>query len=361
MSGIPLETDSKPAHLAPILGAILTLAFLIRLIVRFAFGEDLFLGKQLFCLLHAGSKYCIGEWILFSKHVCLFAPCLPPISDSVGPFRKNLSVDRRPPGSTGCRDGALRIFDRSAYFQCIRRHLGVRNCRLLSVLRDARYRPAGNRNGHVLHGTRYVATAARRQAESQHRLVSGRSSSWRDTVNSCFGRTGGGRGPGLVCGMGRARELLGEAAEEFHSSHCGCFGNGSVAVANLSSYWRAKILSSQTGLALWVGNNAQTFSRYLAGESIDRSRDEALLKLSGTDRADLQRLANDENGRSSWFAHRALVHMRKNPLVVLQGAFRKLDAGFSWRLNPHREPLAQAAYSIVQDTRSPYLDLLECF
>ena len=106
------------------------------------------------------------------------------------------------------------------------------------------------------------------------------------------------------------------------------------------------MLSSQTGWALWTGNNPETFSRYPA-ESIDRSRDEAWLKLSETDRADLQRLANDENGRSSWFAHRALAYMRENPLLVLQGMFRKLDAGFSWRLNPFREPLAQAAYSIA--------------
>jgi apolipoprotein N-acyltransferase len=31
---------------------------------------------------------------------------------------------------------------------------------------------------------------------------------------------------------------------------------------------------------------------------------------------------------------------------VLQGAFHKLEAGFSWRLNPVREPLAQAAYFV---------------
>jgi apolipoprotein N-acyltransferase len=38
--------------------------------------------------------------------------------------------------------------------------------------------------------------------------------------------------------------------------------------------------------------------------------------------------------------------MRENPFPVLQGMLRKLDAAFSWRLNPFREPLAQAAYSI---------------
>ena len=106
------------------------------------------------------------------------------------------------------------------------------------------------------------------------------------------------------------------------------------------------VLTSQTGSALWTGNNPETFSRYPA-ESIDRSRDEAWLKLSETDRADLQRLANDEIGRSRWFAHRALAYMRENQLLVLRGILHKLDAGFSWRLNPYREPLAQAVYSIA--------------
>jgi hypothetical protein len=107
----------------------------------------------------------------------------------------------------------------------------------------------------------------------------------------------------------------------------------------------APVLNSQTGSALWTGNNPETFSHYPA-ESIDLSRDEAWLKLSETDRADLKKLADDENGRSNWFAHRARAYMRENPLLILEGMIRKLDAAFSWRLNPYREPLAQAAYAI---------------
>jgi hypothetical protein len=103
------------------------------------------------------------------------------------------------------------------------------------------------------------------------------------------------------------------------------------------------MFSSQTGHALWMGNNPDTFSHY-PGESIDRSRDQAHMKLSETDFAEFQQL--DEVSQSDWFAHRALVYMRENPFAVLRGMLRKLDAGFSWRLNPYREPLAQAAYSI---------------
>ena len=107
----------------------------------------------------------------------------------------------------------------------------------------------------------------------------------------------------------------------------------------------APVLNSQNGQALWTGNNPETFSYYPA-ESIDRSREEAWSKLTQADQAELARLADDEIASSNWFARRAWVFIRANPWLVLRGAFRKLEAGFSPRLNPIREPLAQAAYAI---------------
>jgi 4-amino-4-deoxy-L-arabinose transferase-like glycosyltransferase len=108
----------------------------------------------------------------------------------------------------------------------------------------------------------------------------------------------------------------------------------------------AAVLNSQNGEALWTGNNSETFSHYPQG-SIDRSRDEAWSKLALADRAELDRLADNEIATSNWFARRALEFVQANPWLVLEGAFRKLEAGFSWRLNPLRESLAQAAYSIA--------------
>ena len=105
----------------------------------------------------------------------------------------------------------------------------------------------------------------------------------------------------------------------------------------------AAVLNSQNGEALWTGNNSETFSHYPEG-SIDRSRDEAWSKLTPADRVELDRLADNEIATSNWFAHRALEFIWANPWLVLQGAFHKLEAGFSWRLNPVREPLAQAVY-----------------
>jgi 4-amino-4-deoxy-L-arabinose transferase-like glycosyltransferase len=105
------------------------------------------------------------------------------------------------------------------------------------------------------------------------------------------------------------------------------------------------VISTETGLALWVGNNPDTFSHYPAA-SIDRSRDEAMRNLSVTDTAQLAALAKDERATSNWYMHRALAFMRANPSAVLTGAVRKIEAGFSSRLNPHRERLAQAAYFV---------------
>jgi 4-amino-4-deoxy-L-arabinose transferase-like glycosyltransferase len=106
------------------------------------------------------------------------------------------------------------------------------------------------------------------------------------------------------------------------------------------------VLNSQTGRALWMGNNAETFSRY-PKESIDRSTDEAISNFTEEDWAQLKRVQGDEIATSNWFARRALTYVRANPSVILQGAFKKLEAGFSWILNPIRAPLAQFSYAIA--------------
>jgi 4-amino-4-deoxy-L-arabinose transferase-like glycosyltransferase len=107
----------------------------------------------------------------------------------------------------------------------------------------------------------------------------------------------------------------------------------------------APVLSSETGYMLWRGNNPETFSRYPA-ESMDRSAGEAWGNLTQADRTEFKSLAHDEIAASNWLAHRAFEFIRANPRLVLEGAVLKLEAAFSWRLNPHREFLAQAAYAI---------------
>jgi hypothetical protein len=108
----------------------------------------------------------------------------------------------------------------------------------------------------------------------------------------------------------------------------------------------AAVLSSQGGRALWIGNDPQTFSAYPSG-SIDVSTINAFRALSAADRAELDQVAGNETRSSKWFAKRALTFIRTHPWLTVQRAFYKLEAGFSWRLNPGREPIAQAAYALA--------------
>ena len=103
------------------------------------------------------------------------------------------------------------------------------------------------------------------------------------------------------------------------------------------------MLSSQTGRALWIGNNPETFAFY-PNQSVDLSTAAAAGKFSPQDEAELERISKNEIKTSRWFAAKAVAFIRQHPWLTVQRSFRKLLAGFSWRLNPLREPLAQWSY-----------------
>ncbi len=105
------------------------------------------------------------------------------------------------------------------------------------------------------------------------------------------------------------------------------------------------VLSSQTGRALWIGNNAETFSFY-PYQSIDLSTAAAAERLSAEDWAELKHVSGNEIEVSRWFAAKAVAFIRQHPSLTVQRSFRKLLAGFSWGLNPLREPLAQWSYFV---------------
>jgi len=80
-------------------------------------------------------------------------------------------------------------------------------------------------------------------------------------------------------------------------------------------------------------------------QSIDRSAAAAGEKLSAEDNAELERLSGDEIRMSRWYQEKGLAFMREHPSLTLSASWRKLIAGFSWKLNPLREPLAQWSYA----------------
>jgi 4-amino-4-deoxy-L-arabinose transferase-like glycosyltransferase len=101
--------------------------------------------------------------------------------------------------------------------------------------------------------------------------------------------------------------------------------------------------STLSGLTLWAGNNPYTFSNYPNG-SIDRSVDKAWQELPAEEQLAIKQLSNDEVGQNRWFLDKAVAYISEHPGETVKRAFLKLGAAFSWRQNPAREGFVQTVY-----------------
>src|SRR5439155_8352280 len=72
------------------------------------------------------------------------------------------------------------------------------------------------------------------------------------------------------------------------------------------------VLSTETGVQLWDGNNPHTFDHY-PSESIDVSHAAALDSLSANERAELHMMGSDSMLVDRWFLQEALVFIGDNP------------------------------------------------
>jgi hypothetical protein len=339
------ETTSKPVNLALILGVILTFAFLIRLGMRLVFSEVDFWKNSYFIYYTLAQNIVLGKEFCF-KDTCAWLPPLYPLFLTLSVLSGKSYLMIVVPQAVLGSGTALCAF-------LIGRHIFKTSVGILACAIAALY------PYYVIHDTALQETGMVTFCTALSVSLLLRASKVNRNVDWFLA--------GMALGAIPLIRVSGAPTVGIALLWCAVWGASGnyldrlrksfvllLAVAAVTGPWLirnyavtgAPMFNSQTGSALWTGNNPDTFSRYPA-ESIDRSRDQAWLKLSDTDRAVLQRLANDENARSGWFANRALVYMRENPWLVLQGMFRKLDAGFSWRLNPFREPLAHAAYTIT--------------
>src|SRR5262245_32629749 len=105
------------------------------------------------------------------------------------------------------------------------------------------------------------------------------------------------------------------------------------------------VLTSELGNQLWTAHNADTFSRYPSG-SMDRSRDVAFQALSSSDKQLVESLYGNELARNDFFITKGLDYIRQHPGETLIEGLRKIAAGFSWNMNPTREPLVQTLYFV---------------
>lgn len=102
-------------------------------------------------------------------------------------------------------------------------------------------------------------------------------------------------------------------------------------------------LTTLSGLTLWAGNNAYTFSDYPQA-SIDRSVARAYRELSPEQYAVITSLSQNEIEQSNYFTNLAWDYMRANPELTFKRAFLKVGAAFSWRQNPARPGMVQIVY-----------------
>ena len=89
------------------------------------------------------------------------------------------------------------------------------------------------------------------------------------------------------------------------------------------------VLSTETGMQLWKGNNGFLFRHY-PQQSSDLSEYEALNSLSVEDKRELDQLSGNEELQDRWFRARALAYMREHPWATVRDGARKLIAVFGW-------------------------------
>jgi hypothetical protein len=105
----------------------------------------------------------------------------------------------------------------------------------------------------------------------------------------------------------------------------------------------APVLTADLGHQVWIANNKDTFTHYPV-ESIDRSAAEAFAALNPAELRELESLSGNEIRESDWFMKKGADYIKTHPVATIQGAFRKVVAGFSWNFNQVGEPLVDATY-----------------
>jgi 4-amino-4-deoxy-L-arabinose transferase-like glycosyltransferase len=126
-----------------------------------------------------------------------------------------------------------------------------------------------------------------------------------------------------------------------------------VACAAVLGAWMARnyertghpVLSSEAGAEFWYANGPLTFSHYPNPGGIDASAAAQRLTLTPADRQALAAMPNEVD-RSNWFLARGLTYASAHPAAIALGVARKELAGFAVVLNPARDPITEALYTL---------------
>jgi 4-amino-4-deoxy-L-arabinose transferase-like glycosyltransferase len=103
-------------------------------------------------------------------------------------------------------------------------------------------------------------------------------------------------------------------------------------------------LSTETGLEVWNGNNALTFSHY-PEESSDLSKAAAFDSLTLQEREELEALS-DEAARERWFLLKGLAYIREHPGLAFTRDIRKIVSAFGWLPSPRHGRWGNLAHAV---------------
>lgn len=112
--------------------------------------------------------------------------------------------------------------------------------------------------------------------------------------------------------------------------------------------WRltgVPVLTTETGLSLWTGNNPLTFSHY-PRESSDLSKAAALDAMTPAERRELDRSGDNEAAVDAWFWRQGSSYICSHPVLAFTNGFRKVGAAFGWLPSPRRGFWTDLVYAV---------------
>jgi hypothetical protein len=105
------------------------------------------------------------------------------------------------------------------------------------------------------------------------------------------------------------------------------------------------VLVTETGTALWRGNNPHVFEHYPA-ESIDVDAAAAVQGLTAADRVEIEALGPNEASVDRWFFRRGVEFIASRPGTAAANGARKILTAFSWIPSPHGNPWRTAVHAL---------------
>jgi hypothetical protein len=108
----------------------------------------------------------------------------------------------------------------------------------------------------------------------------------------------------------------------------------------------APVLTTESGLSLWLANNAETM-HVLPNRSVDLLEEVAWTALGRDEQDRIRSLSGDSVAQDREYARLAIEYVQRRPWAVVAAALSKVTVAFSGWLSPSREWRLQLGYLVV--------------